>query len=107
MAAIAPPCPVATLTVLIRQEKRPCPRQCKQPERTGTKSHLPQVTEPRNPGMPLEYGIGARRAGKHLCGRGVVPLALPARRSVKKTIKAAWAAARPVSCNRSNDAIGR
>ena len=34
---------------------------------TTSNSHLPQVTEPRNPGMPLDR-LGALGSGQHLCG---------------------------------------
>ena len=54
-----------------------------------TETHLPQVTEPRNPGMDLdlEWVRGAQANTSAIERRAAT---LPARRSVKKDYQAAW-----------------
>ena len=56
---------------------------------TPANLHLPQVTEPRNPGMPLDLNwvLGAQANTSAIERRAA---SLPARRSVKKTHQAAW-----------------
>ena len=59
-------------------------------------SHLPQVTEPRNPGMPLDMDwVRAVQVNSSAVERRAA--GLPARRSVKKDYQAAWLL-RAVSC---------
>ena len=59
-------------------------------------SQLPQVTEPRNPGMPLDLGwVRSLTANRSAIERRAA--SLPGRRSIKKTHQAAWLA-RAVSC---------
>ncbi len=59
-------------------------------------SHLPQVTEPRNPGMELDMDWVLRtRANRSAIERRAS--SLPGRRSVKKEFQAAWLA-RAISC---------
>ena len=59
-------------------------------------SHLPQVTEPRNPGMPLDMDwVRAVQVNSSAVERRAA--GLPARRSVKKEYQAAWLL-RAVSC---------
>ena len=56
---------------------------------TTTQSHLPQVTEPRNPGMPLDMDwVRTVQANTSAIERRAA--SLPARRSVKKQHQAAW-----------------
>tara|TARA_R110002094_G_scaffold12128_11_gene22129 strand:- start:1139 stop:2152 length:1014 start_codon:yes stop_codon:yes gene_type:complete len=56
---------------------------------TTTRSHLPQVTEPRNPGMPLDMNwVRSVQANTSAIERRAA--SLPARRSVKKQHQAAW-----------------
>jgi len=56
---------------------------------TGAKNHLPQVTEPRNPGMPLDMDwVRAVQVNTSAVERRAA--SLPARRSVKKAYQAAW-----------------
>lgn len=56
---------------------------------TATENHLPQVAEPRNPGMPLDLNwvLGAQANTSAIERRAA---SLPARRSVKKAHQAAW-----------------
>lgn len=58
-------------------------------EAATTPSHLPQVTEPRNNGMPLDMNwvLGAQANTSAIERRAA---SLPARRSVKKAHQAAW-----------------
>ncbi len=59
-------------------------------------AHLPQVTEPRNPGMALDLGwVRAATANTSAIERRAA--SLPGRRSIKKDYQAAWLA-RAVSC---------
>jgi deoxyribose-phosphate aldolase len=62
------------------------------PQRTDTATtaeHLPQITEPRNPGMPLDLNWVLRaQANTSAIERRAATL--PARRSVKKAHQAAW-----------------
>jgi deoxyribose-phosphate aldolase len=59
-------------------------------------AHLPQVTEPRNPGMPLDMGwVRSMQANRSAIERRAATL--PGRRSIKKAHQAAWLA-RAVSC---------
>ena len=59
-------------------------------------THLPQVTEPRNPGMPLDMNWVLRaQANTSAIERRAA--SLPARRSVKKAHQAAWLL-RAVTC---------
>ena len=59
-------------------------------------SHLPQVTDPRNPGMPLDMDwVRAVQVNTSAVERRAA--GLPARRSVKKDHQAAWLL-RAVSC---------
>ncbi len=61
-----------------------------------THNHLPQVTEPRNPGMPLDMDwVRAVQVNTSAVERRGA--SLPARRSVKKDHQAAWLL-RAVSC---------
>ena len=63
---------------------------------TSTSSHLPQVTEPRNPGMPLDMDwVRSVQANTSAIERRAA--SLPARRSVKKQHQAAWLL-RAVTC---------
>ena len=56
---------------------------------TGAQNHLPQVTEPRNPGMPLDMDwVRAVQVNTSAVERRAA--SLPARRSVKKAYQAAW-----------------
>lgn len=61
-----------------------------------TATHLPQVTEPRNPGLPLDMNwvLGAQANTSAIERRAA---SLPARRSVKKAHQAAWLL-RAVTC---------
>ncbi len=63
---------------------------------TTTATHLPQVTEPRNPGLPLDMNwvLGAQANTSAIERRAA---SLPARRSVKKAHQAAWLL-RAVTC---------
>ncbi|UWR22193.1 deoxyribose-phosphate aldolase [Sulfitobacter sp. S190] len=63
---------------------------------TPQASHLPQVTEPRNDGMPLDLNwvLGAQANTSAIERRAA---SLPARRSVKKEYQAAWLL-RAVTC---------
>ena len=59
-------------------------------------AHLPQVTEPRNDGMPLDLGwVRSLQANRSAIERRAATL--PGRRSIKKAHQAAWLA-RAVSC---------
>lgn len=59
-------------------------------------AQLPQVTEPRNPGMPLDLGwVRSLQANRSAIERRAATL--PGRRSIKKDHQAAWLA-RAVSC---------
>ena len=61
-----------------------------------TVTHLPQTTEPRNPGMPLDMERVMRsRANRSAIERRAS--SLPGRRSLKKDFQAAWLA-RAISC---------
>ena len=52
-------------------------------------AHLPQVTEPRNPGMPLDMDwVRAAQANRSAIERRCATL--PGRRSIKKEYQAAW-----------------
>ena len=63
---------------------------------TAARNHLPQVTEPRNPGMPLDMDwVRAVQANTSAIERRAA--SLPARRSVKKNHQAAWLL-RAVTC---------
>lgn len=63
---------------------------------TKTQAHLPQVTEPRNPGMPLDLNwVLSVQANTSAIERRAA--SLPARRSVKKAHQAAWLL-RAVTC---------
>jgi deoxyribose-phosphate aldolase len=63
---------------------------------TTTTAQLPQVSEPRNPGMELDLGwVRAVRANTSAIERRAATL--PGRRSIKKSHQAAWLA-RAVSC---------
>ena len=55
----------------------------------ATATQLPQVTEPRNTGMPLDLNwvLGAQANTSAIERRAA---SLPARRSVKKAYQAAW-----------------
>ena len=56
---------------------------------TPANLHLPQVTEPRNPGMPLDLNwVLSAQANTSAIERRAA--SLPARRSVKKAHQAAW-----------------
>ncbi|UWR15085.1 deoxyribose-phosphate aldolase [Sulfitobacter sp. M368] len=56
---------------------------------TTTDAHLPQVTEPRNPGMPLDLDwVRSVQVNTSAVERRAATL--PARRSVKKAHQAAW-----------------
>jgi len=56
---------------------------------TETTAHLPQVTEPRNAGMPLDLNwVLSAQANTSAIERRAA--SLPARRSVKKDFQAAW-----------------
>ena len=58
-------------------------------ETATTPSHLPQLTEPRNPGMPLDLNwVLSAQANTSAIERRAATL--PARRSVKKQHQAAW-----------------
>ncbi len=61
-----------------------------------TATHLPQVTKPRNPGLPLDMNwvLGAQANTSAIERRAA---SLPARRSVKKAHQAAWLL-RAVTC---------
>lgn len=68
----------------------------KETNATTTQTHLPQVTELRNPGMPLDLNwVLSVQANTSAIERRAV--SLPARRSVKKTHQAAWLL-RAVTC---------
>ncbi|WP_425040185.1 deoxyribose-phosphate aldolase [Primorskyibacter sp. S187A] len=63
---------------------------------TLSTAHLPQVTEPRNPGMPLDLDwVASARANRSAIERRCATL--PGRRSIKKEHQAAWLA-RAISC---------
>lgn len=63
---------------------------------TTTDAHLPQVTEPRNPGMPLDLDwVRSVQVNTSAVERRAATL--PARRSVKKAHQAAWLL-RAVTC---------
>lgn len=64
--------------------------------RTAETAQLPQVTEPRNPGLPLDLGwVRSLQANRSAIERRAATL--PGRRSIKKAHQAAWLA-RAVSC---------
>ncbi len=63
---------------------------------TKRSAQLPQVTEPRNPGLPLDLGwVRSLQANRSAIERRAATL--PGRRSIKKDHQAAWLA-RAVSC---------
>ncbi|TBX28651.1 deoxyribose-phosphate aldolase, partial [Roseovarius sp. JS7-11] len=65
-------------------------------ETTTTAAGLPQVSDPRNPGMPLDmdWVMGAQANTSAIERRCAT---LPGRRTVKKEYQAAWLA-RAISC---------
>jgi deoxyribose-phosphate aldolase len=74
------------------------PTQLSEETRTGTaaRSHLPQVTGARNPGLPLDLDwVRQVQANTSAIERRAA--ALPGRRSIKKDHQAAWLA-RAISC---------
>ncbi|KAA8616300.1 deoxyribose-phosphate aldolase [Salipiger aestuarii] len=65
-------------------------------EAQTTQTHLPQTTDPRNPGMPLDMDMVMRRtANRSAIERRAATL--PGRRTLKKDHQAAWLA-RAISC---------
>ncbi len=72
------------------------PTQTSAPITTAPAGQLPQVTEPRNPGMPLDMNwVRSVQANTSAIERRAATL--PARRSVKKAHQAAWLL-RAVTC---------